>query len=650
MKVPRRAAAVRPGPRINRALGARALFAIGLSAVSSSIYFALGLVAGDTLGLTPVAFLIAGAFFVVTMMSYIEGNTLHPERGGASTFARYAFNELWSFVAGWAILLDYVIVMAIAAFAIPHYLSAFWGVTGDPVVEVLIAAAAIAFVAIVNVRGLSANRLRVVLRIGILNVALLLAVIVIGLVHDFDADLIFDGADLPGWSDFLFGTVLAMAAVTGIEAASGLAAEIRPRAASLRRVVSLGAAVLGILFLGMSVVAIVTLPPFGGVSVLGGRAAEAPVLEVVSRYDPGWLGDALRYAVGAVGAVVLLQAVTTGMLGLSRLVYSLATNRQVPAGLGKLHPARSTPYVAIALAAVVTVALIVPSDIDFLAGIFAFGATLTFSIAHVSIIRLRFREPEMPRPYRVPLSVRAGAGSIPIPSLIGAAAAVAAWLSVIVLHREAMVVGGLWMLAGVVLYVAYRRAQGEPVFERCVIPAEALRDRVEAAFGSILVPVFGGPLDDDIVGTAGRLAAEEREAGEGGAMIEALYVLEMPMSVPIDARVPDERIAAARNALARAKEVGEEYEGVEVATATSRSRSIGAAIVDEARRRGVEAIVLAAEQPTRVRGGALLGGLGGPRDRFLGEMTRYVLEKAPCRVILTAPPAGDDGAREGVAP
>ena len=164
------------------------------------------------------------------------------------------------------------------------------------------------------------------------------------------------------------------------------------------------------------------------------------------------------------------------------------------------------------------------------------------------------------------------------------------------------------------------------------------------------MPACGGPLDDDIVGTAGRLAAVEGAEGEGGAVIEALYVIEIPMSLPLDARVPEEKIAEARRALARAKEVGEEYENVEVATATARARSAGAAIVEEARRRGVEAIVLAAEEPTRIRGGALLGGRGAPRDRFVGEMTRQVVEKAPCRVILTAAPAGEEGERGGVRP
>ena len=164
------------------------------------------------------------------------------------------------------------------------------------------------------------------------------------------------------------------------------------------------------------------------------------------------------------------------------------------------------------------------------------------------------------------------------------------------------------------------------------------------------MPVFGEQLDDDIVGTAGRLAAERADEGEGGAVLEALYVFEIPMSLPIDARVPDERVEQAKRVLARAKEVGEEYEGVEVATAMVRGRTVGQAIVAEARRRGVEAIVLAAEEPTRVRGGAILGGRGRSRDRFVGETTRYVVEKAPCKVILTAPPAGEEGDPRGRSP
>jgi APA family basic amino acid/polyamine antiporter len=207
------------------------------------------------------------------------------------------------------------------------------------------------------------------------------------------------------------------------------------------------------------------------------------------------------------------------------------------------------------------------------------------------------------------------------------------------------------MAFGIALYIVYRRQQDKPLRKRFTIPARALQqDQDEVQYGSILVPVFGGPLDDDIIGTAGRLASADSDEGEGGAVIEALYVVEVPMSLPLDARVPDEKIAAAKRAVARAKEVGEEYEGVVVATAMVRARSAGQAIVSEAKRRGVEAIILGADEPSRTRGGTLLGGRASVRERSLADTTRYVLEKAPCRVILTAAPAGEVGQREGVAP
>jgi APA family basic amino acid/polyamine antiporter len=201
------------------------------------------------------------------------------------------------------------------------------------------------------------------------------------------------------------------------------------------------------------------------------------------------------------------------------------------------------------------------------------------------------------------------------------------------------------MVFGLALYVIYRRGSGKSLLRRVTVPEAALRQEPAGAeYGSILVPLLGTPLDDDIVQTAGRLASAEStdsDEDEGGATIEALWVFEVPMSLPIDAPLPDTQFKNARRALARAKAVGEEYEGVEVATTTVRARGAGQAIVDEARRRGVEVIVLAAEEPSRIRGGALLGGRRGPLENFVGEVTRYVVNKAPCRVILTAPRAED---------
>jgi len=399
-----------------------------------------------------------------------------------------------------------------------------------------------------------------------------------------------------------------------------------------------------VLYVGVALVALSALPVIGGQTQLGTRHMDAPLLGVVGALDPGsTLSVVLRYVVGAIGALTLVAGANSAMLGLARLGYSLATNRQVPSAVGRLHPRRSTPWVLIVVAAALAGALVVLGDLDFLVGIYAFGGMLTFTIAHVSVCVLRYRERDRDRPYVMPWSVRIRGSDLPLPAILGALLSAAGFLSVILLHRPARTVGLLWMAFGLGLYLVYRLSEGKPLLRRVTIPAGALsRERPAAEYGSILVPLLGTPLDDDIVQTAGRLAGEEREdEGRGGAMIEALWIFEVPLALPLDASLPEGRLTEARRALAHAKEVGEEYEGVEVATATVRARRAGQAIVEEARRRGVEVIVLGAEEPSRIRGGAVLGGVGR-LENYLSDVTRYVVEKAPCRVILTAPPGDED--------
>jgi len=627
-----------------RSLGSPRLFAIIYTPIASAIYFSLGVVATYALGMTPFVFLAAGLYFALTAMTYVEGASLHQDRGGATVFARYAFDELTSFVAGWAVLLDYVILIAVCALSATNYLQAFWRPLADGWLEIVVACAVIAWVAVRNIRGFSAGRAQGVLIIVVADLLLQALLIVLGLAMFFDPDLLISQIDLgtaPTWSDLVFALTLATVAFTSLESASGLAGEVGVRRRGLKRLVTSASATVTVVYVGIALVAITALPVVDGETRLSTRFEDAPVLGLVRQMDPAWLADALRYVVAVVATVTLIAAAEAAMLGLSRLAYQLGTNRQIPSMVGRLHPTRATPYIVIAIAAVLACALVVPADLDFLVGIYAFGATLAFTIAHLSVMRLRITEPERKRPYRMPGAI----GRIPLPALAGALISFGLFISVLVLHDAARYVGLGWMVGGVLLYVVYRKVDEKPVFARVTVPESALRvEPTEAEYGSILVPIFGGPLDDDIVQTAGRLAAEDQvdEAEGEGATIEALWVFEVPMALPIDARLPDEQLKRARGALARAKAVGEEYQGVEVATATVRARRTGQAIVEEARRRGVEAIVMAAEEPSRIRGGALLGGRAGPRDNFLGDVTKYVVTKAPCPVILTAPPAAEE--------
>ncbi|HYV15523.1 MAG TPA: universal stress protein [Conexibacter sp.] len=627
-----------------RTLSARTLFGIVYTTCISSVYFALGIVSQRALGLTPVVFLVAGIFFSLASLTYVEGAGLYRERGGSSVFARYAFNELVSFVAGWAILLDYAILLAVTALAATNYMAEFWSPLGDGALEVVVAIGVIATIAVVNVMGVSARALRRQLLIALADLAVQLLVIVLGIALVIDPGAVADTIHLgsaPSWKDLIFALTIATIAFTGLEAAASLAGETRTTRTGLRRLVGPGVGAIVVVYVGIALVAVSTLPIAGGPGAFSDRDVNAPLLSVADAFHPAWLADVLRYAVAATATVGLVAAANSAMLGTSRLAYALATNRQIPSALGRLHPRRATPFVLIGLAALIASALVVPADLDFLVGIFAFGAMLAFTIAHLSIVALRFREPARERPFRIPLSIPLRGGSLPLPAVLGALLSGAGWVSVIVLHSGARYVGFAWLLGGLVLYVVYRRSDGNSLLRRVTIPESALRSEPpRAEFGSLLVPIFGKPLDDDIVQTAGRLAGEERdELEEEGATIEAIWVFEVPMSLPIDARLPEPQIKRAQEALRRAKAVGEEYEGVHVQTAMVRARRAGEAIVREARRRGVEAIVLAAEEPSRVRGGALFGGSGGPLDNYVGEVTKYVLRKADCRVILTAPAA-----------
>ncbi len=653
MAVEPRAAAY--GPVTRRTLGSPVLFSVVYTALAAGIYFALGVVADRALGLTPLVLLAATAFFGLAAMTYVEAASLHQDRGGATVFARYAFNELVSFVAGWAVILDYILLVAVCAVSATHYAAAFWSPLDEGALATVIAVGIVVAVAVGAVRGFSARRYERLAALAVADLVIQIVLVVVGLVAFFSPSVLLDPVELgsaPGWGDVVFAAGVASVVFIGLESASGLSGEVDARRRDLKRLIWSASLSVGVLYVGISLVGLTALPVSGGETALGGAAREAPVLGITGAFDEAWLRDGLTYVVAIAATVTLFEAAASAMLGLSRLSYALATNRQIPSVLGRLHPTRGTPVVVIGGAAVLAAALAVPGDVELLIGIYAFGALLALTIAHASVLVLRVREPDRRRPYRIPGNVPFRGAQLPLPALVGVVLSALAWVSIVVLHEGARYVGTVWLAAGIILYVAYRTTQEKSLLKRVTVPEKALRrDRAEAAeladYGSILVPIMGTPLDDDIVQTAGRLAGDLHDDFDDGqgATIEALWVFEVPMSLPIDGRLPDAQLKRARKALARAKAVGEEYEGVEVATATVRARRAGQAIVEEARRRGVEAIVLAAEEPSRIRGGALLGGRSGANDLFVGDVTKYVLAKARCQVILTAPGQAErDGA------
>jgi APA family basic amino acid/polyamine antiporter len=636
---------------LRRGLGVPWLFAAAYSAVGFSIYFSLGVVADRGLGLTPLIFLGAGILFGLTTLSYVEGGAMFRERGGSSTFARHAFNELIAFIAGWAILIDYLIVIALAAISVPHYLEPIWGGFSRPGWEIGIAAAVIAAVCLLNILNLTGReRGRSLALLALADLGLQLAVVVVGAIVVMHPDRLTENLHLftdPSARDVVYAAVVAMLAYAGIEAASDLAPDIEVTRRDLRRIATLGGVGVPLVYAGMAAIALMAVPvvagPNGPETALGGQYVENPVLGVVSAFHPGWVADTMRWMVVLVATPVLFWAANTSMLGVSRHIYTLAINRQIPSWLGKLERRRATPYVAIAISGVIALGLVIPTNVKLLAAIYAFGATLAITIAHLSIIRLRIGQPDRPRPFRIPFNVRWGSAELPLPAILAAIVSGLAFISVLAIHQTARWVGLGWMAFGLTFYVVYRKVfEGTTLTRRVSVPEHALTKQVpEVAFRNILVPVFGTKFDDDIVATAGRLAAAEQEESggdDGDARLDVVYVIEVPLTLPLDAVLPADREEEARRALERAREVGEEYEDVDVTTDVIRARKVGAGIVEAARRSGSEAIVIGGEPPTKIRGGAKIGGIGAAKPAEIGAATEYVLKKAPCRVLLTAPP------------
>jgi len=637
-------------PLLQRATGVPGLFVAVYSAVGFSIYFSLGVVADRGLGLTPLIFLAAGLLFVVTTLSYVEGGAMLRERGGSSSFARHAFNELIAFIAGWAILIDYLIVAALAAISVPHYLEPISSDLSKAGWEIGVAGAVIVAACVLNALNITGRgRERPLAILALADIALQLAVVVVGVLAVLHPDRLTDQLDLftsPDFHDIVYAAVVAMLAYAGIEAASDLAPDINVSRHDLKRIVSVGALAVPLVYAGMAAIALMAVPvvagPNGPETALGHEFVEAPVLGVVSAYHPLWVSDAMRWLVAIVATPVLFWAVTTSLLGVSRHIYTLAINRQIPSWLGKLSRRHATPQVAIAISGVIAIGLVLPTNVKLLAGLYAFGAMLAITIAQLSILRLRVTQPDRPRPFRVPFDVEWRGAQLPLPALFAAVISALAFLSVLAYHDTARWVGLGWMTFGLLFYVVYRKVfEGTTLTKRVSVTEKALTKQVaEVSYRNILVPVFGTKLDDDIVSTAGRLAAAEQE--EGGSdeetKLDLVYVIEVPLTLPLDAELPAEIEQGAQRALKRASDVADEYEDVKVTAEVVRARGVGDGIVEAARRYDSEAIVIGGEPPTKIKGGARLGGIGAAKPAEIGAATEYVLKKAPCRVLLTAPP------------
>ncbi|HZL47690.1 MAG TPA: amino acid permease [Solirubrobacteraceae bacterium] len=620
---------------LRRSVGVSGLFATAYGNVGSSIYYALGLVAAHALGLTPLVFVFAGGLFALTAKTYAEGAAMFPEAGGSSSFARHAFDDVVSFFAGWALSLDYILTIAISAFFVPHYLSAFPGlhalnhnpddIFGGLIVVVLLTA--------LNIRGLGESaKLNFILAIVDLSTQIVL--IAVGLVLVFNPSLLIHQVHLgsvPSWKELIFALSLAMLAYTGIETVANMAEEARDPGRQVPKAVNLVVlAVLGV-YAGISVVALSALPVIhhgvgysaalgehfktpGYATGLGGIFQNDPVLGIISRL--GLHGTVLHFAqyyVGLLAATILFIATNAGMIGISRLSWSLAEHRQLPSIFSQLHPKFRTPWFTLMFFSALAGVLILYGNTNVLGNLYSFGAMLSFTTAHAAVIALRIKDPDRERPYRMPWSIRIRGADIPMTAVIGGVGTAAAWVAVVALHVEARYVGIPWMIFGMAGYFYYRRSQGlDPRKHYRIERAERPADFEELEYRTALVPIFGEDISAAAFSSAAKLIGEE-------GVVYAIFVLPVPSQLSLEAGLEDEE-AQGRSVLESAR-IQARRAGIKIHTGLIRTRNPGAALVEEAERVGSDVIYWSTiHAPTG--------------EQRIGPTAAYLLSKRPCRIII----------------
>ena len=612
------------GRGLERVLGTGALFSTAYGNVGSSIYYALGLVAIYAAGATPLVFVIAGLIFAATAATYAEATTMYPEAGGSASFSRRAFNEFWSFFAGWGQMLTYIVTISISAFFVPHYLGVFWEPLGESPADIIGGLLIVITLGVLNVVGVQESA-GVNIFFAIADFLTQCLLVVIGVVLVLDPDLLLrqiDFGSVPTFSDFLIAIPVGMVAYTGIETISNMAEEARDYKKTIPRGIGLVVGAVAVIYVFLPSIALSVMPVQNGETLLAksqeqGGFADDPILGVVENIDLGPLQGAAEVYVGVLAATILFIATNAGLIGVSRLTYSMGQHRQLPEGLRRLHPKFRTPYVAIALFGTIACLAILPGQADFLGTIYAFGAMLSFTMAHGAVTWLRVKHPEIDRPWKSPFSFRLRGHEVPLLAVLGGIGTGIAFVVVTVLDVRVLISGVVWLTIGITGYVLYRRAQKLPLTEtrKVVLPKPAVEHEVE--YESVLVAFEDSRYSAGAVDTAARLAARRRRG------IHILVTIAVPANAPIDASMPEQEAKAAAavdSARVRGgRRVTGHWEKV-------RAGEAGRRILEEAREIKARAIVLSV--PPRRAGSSLLG-----------RTAETVLSDRPCRVIIDSTPA-----------
>jgi len=613
---------------LHRVLNIPQLFAIGYGDVGSSIYYALGVTTLYALGAAPLALALAGIVFFCTVLTYAELASAIPESGGSCAFSRRAFNDLMSFIAGWALLLDYIVTIAISAYTVGPYLKNFFPALSTTMGNIPFTLLVLGVLLGLNVIGIKEST-RVSLLLCLFDIVTQLAIITFGLIllmQIFQPEAFLqhlqqlwvrmqiglpDAAWSPTWPNFWKGVGMAMVAYIGIESIAQLAGEARHPNRTVPRAMLSAMVTLFILYFGISTIALTALSP----QELTTMYLEDPIAGIAASMPFG--RQYLAPWVGLLGGTILFIAANAGLIGASRLTFAMSEHFTLPRLFYRLHPKFKTPYVSLIVFTVLAAVVVLwAGHLTHIADLYNFGAMLSFALAHLSLLGLRIREPDLERPFKVGWNIRLGKIEFPITALLGLLGTAAVWVDVILTKPTGRTLGFAWIGAGIGLYLWYRRRQKLPVAARLEIEKLTVPGYKEVTVRKILVPTLSAAAPETVQ-FAAKLAKVH------GAQMTAMYVIEIPPSLPLDTFFP-EKLALADSIMEQAQAIGREYE-VPVDAQVKQARFSGETIVELAREGGYDLIILSGKP-------RLLAAAPG-RSTF-GMTIEHVMKNAPCRVWI----------------
>jgi APA family basic amino acid/polyamine antiporter len=467
-------------------------FAMGYADVGADIYVALGLVAAYAAGWAPVAFIIASVTYIATGLAYAELATAYPYAGGAQVYSMKAFNDFAGFLAGWLVMLDYTVCTALFAIATTGYLTFFFPFLTLTTFTFSILGLHLA----VNAIGLVAFTIVIVL-IGIniigikeasnlnmtmvaLNIVVLSAIMILGLLFAFNLNLFNIQISIRGspnpfghiayiWSadygdqNFLYAVTLAMSSFIGIESIAQAAEETKRPDRTIPRATKMSIVSVLLFAVGLSIISLGMIPW----STLSANL-EDPISALVQSI--AGIGLTLLPIVAFAGFAICLVSSNTGIIGVSRVVFSMSNFGLLPEWFSKVNSKTRTPIRTILVFGGVGALMALIGQLDWVADLYNFGALLSYLMVNISLIVLRQTDKDAHRSWEVPFAFKLRAKEkhyvIPIPSVLGIIACSSIWSLVVIFHPMGRLLGFSWTAIGIVIYVIHRRSVGKPLLSR----------------------------------------------------------------------------------------------------------------------------------------------------------------------------------------